>query len=96
MSLADLSERGLQIVVTQLDVRFREPATARDTLTVETQITELKRVSSTWKQRIIRDIDGKDLVEAALTLGVCDLRGKPTRPPSDLNTSLSRLMETDD
>jgi len=96
MSLSDLSERGLQIVVTQLDVRFREPATARDTLTVETQITELKRVSSTWKQRIIRDIDGKDLVEAALTLGVCDLRGKPTRPPGDLNTSLSRLMETDD
>jgi len=96
MSLADLSERGLQIVVTHLDVKFREPATARDILTVETQIVELKRVSSTWRQRIIRESDGKDLVEAELTLGVCDMSGKPTRPPADLNVSLSRLMENDE
>ena len=96
MSLADLSERGLQIVVTHLDVKFREPATARDILTVETQIVELKRVSSTWRQRIIRESDGKDLVEAELTLGVCDMSGKPTRPPADLNVSLSRLTENDE
>ena len=92
MSLSDLSERGLQIVVTHLDVRFREPATARDVLNVETRIAELKRVSSTWKQVISRESDGKELVEAELTLGVCDLGGKPTRPPSDLNVTLSRLM----
>jgi len=96
MSLADLSERGLQIVVTHLDVKFREPATARDILTVETQIVELKRVSSTWRQRIIRESDGKDLVEAELTLGVCDMSGKPTRPPADLNVTLSRLTENDE
>ncbi|MBH28813.1 MAG: hypothetical protein CL520_01345 [Actinobacteria bacterium] len=96
MSLADLSERGLQIVVTHLDVKFREPATARDILTVETQIVELKRVSSTWRQRIIRESDGKGLVEAELTLGVCDMSGKPTRPPADLNVSLSRLTENDE
>ena len=92
MSLSDLSERGLQIVVTHLDVRFREPATARDVLNVETRIAELKRVSSTWKQVISRESDGKELVEAELTLGVCDLGGKPTRPPSDLIVTLSRLM----
>ncbi len=96
MSLADLSERGLQIVVTHLDVKFREPATARDILTIETQIVELKRVSSTWRQRIIRESDGKGLVEAELTLGVCDMSGKPTRPPADLNVSLSRLTENDE
>ncbi|HIF67493.1 MAG TPA: acyl-CoA thioesterase [Acidimicrobiia bacterium] len=92
MSLSDLSERGLQIVVTHLDVRFREPATARDVLNVETRIAELKRVSSRWKQVISRESDGKELVEAELILGVCDLGGKPTRPPSDLNVTLSRLM----
>ena len=96
MSLADLSERGLQIVGTHLDVKFREPATARDILPVETQIVELKRVSSTWRQRIIRESDGKGLVEAELTLGVCDMSGKPTRPPADLNVSLSRLTENDE
>jgi len=91
MSLSDLSERGLQIVVTKLEVKFREPATARDSLIVETYVDEMKRVSSTWKQQIMRESDSRTLVEAELTLGVCDSLGKPTKPPVDLNESLSRL-----
>ncbi|MBM45495.1 MAG: hypothetical protein CL458_04475 [Acidimicrobiaceae bacterium] len=91
MSLSDLSERGLQIVVTKLEVKFREPATARDSLIVETYVDEMKRVSSTWKQQIMRESDSRTLVEAELTLGVCDSRGKPTKPPADLNEFLSRL-----
>jgi len=91
MSLSDLSERGLQIVVTKLEVKFREPATARDSLIVETYVDEMKRVSSTWKQQIMRESDSRTLVEAELTLGVCDSLGKPTKPPADLNESLSRL-----
>ena len=91
MSLSDLSERGLQIVVTKLEVKFREPATGRDSLIVETYIDEMKRVSSTWKQQILRANDGQTLVESEVTLGVCDATGKPTRPPADLNESLARL-----
>ncbi|HAF68327.1 MAG TPA: hypothetical protein DCX77_04035 [Acidimicrobiaceae bacterium] len=91
MSLSDLSERGLQIVVTKLEVKFREPATARDSLIVETYVDEMKRVSSTWKQQIMRESDSRTLVQAELTLGVCDSQGKPTKPPADLNESLSRL-----
>ena len=54
MSLSDLSDTGFQIVVTSLEVKFREPATARDCLIVETWIDEMKRVSSVWKQQILR------------------------------------------
>ena len=95
MSLSDLSDRGLQIVVTKLEVKFREPATARDELVVETYVHEMKRVSSTWKQQILRKRDKQTLVEAQLILGVCDSGGRPTRPPADLNETLSRLS-TDD
>ena len=95
MSLSDLSDRGLQIVVTKLEVKFREPATARDSLIVETYIDEMKRVSSTWKQQILRTSDSQTLVESEVTLGVCDASGKPTRPPVDLNESLSRLTKDD-
>ena len=91
MSLSDLSDRGFQIVVTKLEVQFRQPATARDSLVVETQIQEMKRVSSKWRQQILRESDGALLVEAQITLGICDANGKPTRPPEDLNQSLSRL-----
>ena len=91
MSLSDLSDRGFQIVVTKLEVQFRQPAPARDSLVVETQIQEMKRVSSNWRQQILRESDGAVLVEAQITLGICDANGKPTRPPEDLNQSLSRL-----
>jgi YbgC/YbaW family acyl-CoA thioester hydrolase len=93
MSLSDLSDTGFQIVVTSLEVKFREPATARDYLIVETWIDEMKRVSSVWKQQILRDSDNRLLVSAELTLGVCDAYGKPTRPPADLNASLAQLMQ---
>ena len=91
MSLSELSDRGFQIVVTKLEVQFRQPATARDSLVVETQIQEMKRVSSNWRQQILRESDGAVLVEAQITLGICDANGKPTRLPEDLNQSLSRL-----
>ena len=91
MSLSELSDRGFQIVVTKLEVQFRQPATARDSLVVETQIQEMKRVSSNWRQQILRESDRAVLVEAQITLGICDANGKPTRPPEDLNQSLSRL-----
>ncbi|MEC9058700.1 MAG: acyl-CoA thioesterase, partial [Actinomycetota bacterium] len=64
MSLSDLSDRGFQVVVTKLDVKFREPATARDSLVVETRIEEMKRVSSKWRQHILRENDDQVLVEA--------------------------------
>ena len=91
MSLSDLSDRGFQIVVTKLEVQFRQPATARDSLVVETQIQEMKRVSSNWRQQILRESDRAVLVEAQITMGISDANGKPTRPPEDLNQSLSRL-----
>jgi YbgC/YbaW family acyl-CoA thioester hydrolase len=91
MSLPDLSERGTQIVVTNLEVRFREPATGRDRLTVETEVAELRRASSRWRQRIVRDADGAVLVEGLVTAGVCDANGRPTRPPPDLMEALATL-----
>jgi len=94
-ALSDLADRNIQIVVTTVEVKFREPATGRDRLTVETEVAEIRRASSRWRQRIVRDSDGKTLVEALVTAGVCDERGKPTRPPADLMDSLATLDPDD-
>ena len=91
MALSDLADRGVQIVVTTVELRVREPATGRDRLTVETEVAEIRRASSRWKQRICRDADGKVLVEALVTAGVCDSMGKPMRPPADLMEALATL-----
>ena len=92
MALPDLSDENVQIVVTNLEVRFREPATARDTLRIETEVAELRRASTKWNQRIIREADDTVLVQAQLTAAVCDNVGKPRRPPPDFMSRLEALI----
>jgi YbgC/YbaW family acyl-CoA thioester hydrolase len=91
MSLPDLEQAGVQIVVTQLQVRFRAPATARDRLVVETEVAEIRRASSRWVQRMLREGTGDVLVTAEVTAGVCDSTGRPTRPPGALMEALAIL-----
>lgn len=92
MALPDLSDQDTQIVVTNLEIRFREPATARDTLRVETEVAELRRASTKWHQRIIRESDDAVLVEAHLKAAVCSNDGRPRRPPPDFMTRLEALL----
>ncbi|WP_428117162.1 acyl-CoA thioesterase [Candidatus Poriferisodalis sp.] len=92
MALPDLSDENVQIVVTNLEVRFREPATARDTLRIETEVAELRRASTKWNQRIIREADDTVLVQAQLTAAVCDNAGKPRRPPPHFMSRLEALI----
>ena len=91
MGLPDLSDRGIQIVVTNLEVKFRVAATARDSLKVYTEVKEMRRASSIWLHRLVRESDEKLLVESTITLGVCDSARRPTRPPGDLNLALKLL-----
>ncbi|MEL7207545.1 MAG: thioesterase family protein, partial [Actinomycetota bacterium] len=86
-----MAERGVQIVVTGLEVRYRRAAVAGDRLTVETSLSELRRASGTWRQRILRD--GEELVTALVTAGVTDRDGRPTRPPDWLFPALQPLLD---
>ena len=91
LGLPDLAEQNTQIVVTTLEVRFRAPATARDTLRVETELVERRRASTRWAQRIMREPDHELLVEAVLTAAVCDNDGRPRRPPESFMDKLDAL-----
>lgn len=94
-----MAERGYQLVVTRLEVRFRQPATAGDTLVVETGLSEMRRASGTWHQRILRPAeagtgDGPEeqlLVSGEVTAAVTDRRGRPTRPPEWMFPALEKL-----
>ncbi len=89
LPLPRLSAEGYQLVVTRLDVRYRAAAEAGDHLTVETEVSEMRRASGVWRQRVLR---GQDvLVTADVTIGVTDVTGRPTRPPEWLMTGLSSL-----
>jgi YbgC/YbaW family acyl-CoA thioester hydrolase len=84
-----MAERGFQMVVTHIDVRFRQAATLGDRLVVETEIGELRRASGMWRQRVVRGDDV--LVSAEVTAGITDAAGKPARPPEWLFPALEKL-----
>ncbi len=86
LGLPELAASGFQLVITSVDVRFRGAAVLGDTVAVETTLTELRRASGVWDQRVLRvGIDGaadEVLVTAAVKAGVTDQKGRPTRPPA--------------
>ncbi len=87
--LGRLQDLGHHIVVVEVRVSFRAPATAGDLLTIDSTITDLRRVSSTWHQRMLRgdELIATNDVRAALT----DLDGRPTAPPPGLAEALRDL-----
>ncbi len=86
-----MAERGVQLVVTALELRYRGAATARDRLTVETRVSTLRRASGVWSQTIRRD--DEVLVTAEVVAGVTDRAGRPTRPPDWLFPALKPLLD---
>ena len=84
-----LAELGYHLVVVEATVRFRAPARAGDLLTIDSQVSELRRVSSTWHQRMCRDdqLIATNDVRAAIT----DLQGRPSAPPQGLVRALQAL-----
>lgn len=101
LALHTLAVRGLQIVVTDVIVKYRRPARAGDDLLVETAVTEIGGITSTWSQRLIRtprpEASGDEarrevLCEAEVRAGVCDLDGRPTRAGASLKSDLIRLF----
>lgn len=95
-----MAERGYQMVVTHLDVRFKLAAAAGERIIVETAIGKMRRASGTWSQRILRTVTAKTpgepdteevLVTAEVTAGVTDRTGRPTKPPEWLFPALEPL-----
>lgn len=90
MGLHELKEQGFQFVVTKLEVRFRNAATAGEDLQIHTSVAEFGRASTVWAQKIRR---GDDVIATStITAAVTDTTGRPTRPPAFLFDRL-RVLE---
>jgi acyl-CoA thioester hydrolase len=81
-----LAARGVHLVIVEVRLRFRRPAVAGDRLRIETEVVELRRASSWWHQRLLRD--GELLAEAEIRSSATDRDGRPIRPPEDLLAAL--------
>ncbi len=95
LGLHEMSAKGVQVVVMDLQARYKAAAVGGDILTVETSIIELRRASTMWGQRIVRtDVDGQEQEVATLTIrgGITDTSGRPMRPPSWLFDAMAPLV----
>ena len=84
--LEKLKADGIQIVVTELTTKYMGSAGPSDQLTVESELLELRRVSMTFKQRILRG--DELLVEQTITAATVTTTGRPTRVPEELANAL--------
>ena len=82
MTLEGMMDDGVMIVVTDITTRFLRSALGNDELVVETEVLEFKRVTSRWRQRLLR-VD-EVIVEQELGAAVTNLAGRPIRFPEHM------------
>ena len=87
--LSALRDRGVHLVVTEANLRFRRPAVAGDVVVVESWIREMRRATSWWHQRAVRD--GEVLAELDVRSGTVDATGRPVAAPTDIVAALQGL-----
>jgi acyl-CoA thioester hydrolase len=88
--MAELADAGFHIVVTAIETRFLSSAHSGDTVTVDSQLGEFKRVTAVFHQRIRRgeDILSTQTVHAAFT----NTSGRPTRVPAGFVEALGPYL----
>ncbi len=93
-AIHDLRADGWNLVVTDLQVKFKASAVAGDTLLVETTIASMGRVTGIWKQRILRG--DQVLIEAELRAGSVDASGRPKRMTDEMLTRFGQLFAVEE
>lgn len=92
--LPHLRELGCHLVVTEIRTRFLRPAGPRDELVVETELGEMRRATSTWRQRLLR---GDDLIATQqVSFAATDTGGRPRRFPAGLVSALEAFVESEE
>ncbi|MEC8999644.1 MAG: thioesterase family protein [Actinomycetota bacterium] len=96
LGLHDLEEQGYRFVVSQIATRFLASAVGGDRLVVETEVLELRRASSCWGQRILREPAIDDaaakpelLATQEVVAAVTGSNGRPTRFPDFMSERLA-------
>jgi len=86
LSLPEMMRDGLMIVVSEIHTKFLGSAEDGDELTIESEILEVKRVTSRWHQRIL--CDGVVIASQELRAAVVTADGRPARFPQSMIDAL--------
>ena len=93
-SVDQLLNEGFLLVVAQIETRFLAPAHLSDSLLIESAITQIRRASAQWFQRITR---GKAVIAIQKTrVGCTTSHGKPCKFPNELQQAIKELLVTEE
>ena len=77
-----LEEQGYRFLVSRIETSFLRPVGAGTELVVETEVAEIRRASSIWRQRLL--VGDEPVATQTVRIGVTDGRERPVRFPEEL------------
>lgn len=92
-SVAELAKNGFVFPVVRLEIDFKAPALHDDLLSVSTCPTRVGGSSFTLSQKIIRQSDGRLLVEGSVTVACISPALKARRIPLEIRGLLDAQLE---
>ena len=72
-----LEEQGYRFLVSRIETSFLRPVGAGTELVVETEVAEIRRASSIWRQRLLTG--DEPVATQTVRIGVTDGRERPIR-----------------
>ena len=87
LDLVSLDHRGYRFVVNRIETSFIHPVAAGEVVTVETEVVEMRRASSVWRQRLV--LGGEVIARQEVRAAITDPAGKPVRAPEYLASALA-------
>ena len=78
--------QGYRFLVSRIETSFLRPVGAGAELVVETEVTEIRRASSIWRQRLLTG--DEPVATQTVRIGVTDGRERPIRFPEEMATAL--------
>ena len=85
-TLGGLADLGTQVVVSSIATTFAKPGVEGDHLVVESWVEEVKRVTTTFGQRIMR---GHTVLAEQTVIGAClNTEGRPMRFPAEMTEAM--------
>lgn len=90
ISLTDCHDKGILFVVTKAELEYLSPGRYNDLLLLDTQLTEMSRITMTFRHSIKREGTEKELVRGIVTLASVNMEGRPVRIPDELRRALGR------
>ena len=88
-----LEEQGYRFLVSRIETSFLRPVGAGTELVVETEVAEIRRASSIWRQRLL--VGDEPVATQTVRIGVTDGRERPVRFPEEMATVLGSYRPED-